>query len=456
MISKLRARLRSERGQVLILFVGIFTIIAIVGVITVDFGLWFSERRGAQRDADLSALAGAQEYERQLAVPSYPEDALGKATDFFNDNNTSNTSNASLPVPIEAVSPCVKVTVKHDTKALFTSIFGIGPNNIGASAKACAGDITGTTGVIPIEMSTTNDPCFINGHPNYTALCLIESGSTSCPAASGSEAGRQPRAPRNTPRPTRTPRPTDTPAPTRTPRRTDTPTPTITPGPSPTPSPTSTPAPPPCNPHGILDLQTSDNFCSDSNGSGNIEDVIRDGNGGTCRVNEGNTCDPDHNGPWYDCVAVQNGNTNNVLDGIRQRLALQGPCDTDGDGIDGFSEAVDRVDPPVVPPVPPSQGLYEARACDSPRIITIIVLDTNPPPGNTGYPIRGFAAMYLLGCWDSEHDGPPPSDPALFDQNCSNQGHQEVYGEFLNLTVTNADVGTPTPGGTLFGIALVE
>ena len=43
------------------MFVGLFTIIALAAAITVDFGLWLSERRGAQTDADLVTLAGAYE-----------------------------------------------------------------------------------------------------------------------------------------------------------------------------------------------------------------------------------------------------------------------------------------------------------------------------------------------------------------------------------------------------------
>jgi hypothetical protein len=442
----------------LILFVGIFTIICVVGAVAVDFGLWFSERRGAQTDADLPALAGAQEYMRALAVPGYPENALGKAQQFFNDNNEA--GNASLPTPIRAISPCVKVWVKHDTKRLFTSLFpGVGPNNIGASAEACAGAISSPgrgQGIVPIEMGTGNDPCFINGEPQYAALCLIESGSTGCPSG-GAVAGNNGHN-QNTPRPTHTPRRTDTPTFTAT--RTNTPTSTWTPG-----GPTATPVPPTptpepgCNPHGIIDLQTGNNYCSDSNGSGDISDLIRDGAIGTCRINTGNTCDPDHGGPWYNCVAVQPGNTNQVLDGFRERLAQQGPCDVDNNGYESFDETVDLVSGSG------PTGLYEAVICSdgeiSARIITIIVLDTNPAAGNSGYPIRAFAALYLLGCWDTQHDGPPPSDPTLFDQNCSNQGHQDVYGEFLKLTLTDGDVETPPPNGTpapgtLFGVALVE
>ena len=69
------SKLQEQRGQVIIMFVGLFTAIAVIGVITVDFGLWFSERRGAQTDVDMAALAGVQELAKDLSVaPGGPED----------------------------------------------------------------------------------------------------------------------------------------------------------------------------------------------------------------------------------------------------------------------------------------------------------------------------------------------------------------------------------------------
>lgn len=426
MMKHARKRLQGERGQALMLIVGIFTVTMVVGVITVDFGLWFGERRGAQTDADLSSLAGAQEYEKYLALGcSYPGGqsaadaaAVDKANIWFSDNNES--GNASLPTPIAptsppcgtfGVSPCVKVTVKHDTKALFTSIFGLGPNNIGTDAKACAGASSGPGGDVPIEIASTNDPCYVNGQPNYGALCLLESGSGACPS-----------------------------------------------GPA---TPTPAPTPVPCNPHGLLDLQAASPYCSDANGSGNISNVIANGATGTCNVNAGNTCNPTHNGPWYDCVAVQTGNSAQVINGFTTRISRQGACD-DGpvDGVESFTETLN-----LVSGSPPT-GLYDARVCPllgfwdsgkiSPRIIIIIVLDTNPAAGNTGYPIRAKAAFYFAGCWDDRNGTPSVSQ---LDKNCTSNippGHTAIYGQFVNLIVTGGDVVPPDPSSTLFGVHLTE
>ena len=36
---------RGERGQVLLLFVGTFTVILVIAAVVVEFGLWMAERR---------------------------------------------------------------------------------------------------------------------------------------------------------------------------------------------------------------------------------------------------------------------------------------------------------------------------------------------------------------------------------------------------------------------------
>ena len=62
---------RSERGQAIILFVGLFSVVLVMAAIMVDFGVWFAERRSAQRVADLAAAAG-------MDLPA--DDTLAEAT----------------------------------------------------------------------------------------------------------------------------------------------------------------------------------------------------------------------------------------------------------------------------------------------------------------------------------------------------------------------------------------
>jgi hypothetical protein len=224
----------------------------------------------------------------------------------------------------------------------------------------------------------------------------------------------------------------------------------------------------------MLDLQASGDYCSQAGGSGDIEDLIANGSTGTCLIN----ADPSANcgsGPWYDCVAVQNGNPQMVLDGTHTRLARDGACDTDGDGVDEFLESVVM----LFNSGNPFTSTYEARDCDpstpgdqiSPRLVTIIILEDDPPSGNSGHPIVAFAGFYIAGC---AAEGDPVADESDLDQDCNNPGpgptptpgpgpsscgspgHCVVYGRFVKLIVSGGGVGPPTDQTTLFGISLVE
>jgi hypothetical protein len=59
----------NERGQVLILFVGVITILFVAAIMAIDYGFWLSERQGVARAADLGALAGAQDLPADATWP---------------------------------------------------------------------------------------------------------------------------------------------------------------------------------------------------------------------------------------------------------------------------------------------------------------------------------------------------------------------------------------------------
>src|SRR3990172_5917562 len=90
-----------EGGQALILAVFLMTVVFVIGAIVVDVGLWVSERRGAQTDADFVALAGAWEL---LDPASDATDAVNAAMDSLTANDEQ--GNASLAQPIVVDSSC--------------------------------------------------------------------------------------------------------------------------------------------------------------------------------------------------------------------------------------------------------------------------------------------------------------------------------------------------------------
>jgi hypothetical protein len=396
-VTKTLKRARDESGQALILIVMVMTVTFVIGAIAVDLGLWLSERRGAQTDADFAALAGAWE----LLSPDSAAEA--NATDAVNAALAANDEqlNASIvgEPDVNMEERCVSVDVRHASKPLFFEIFGVGAPDIGAHAKACAGAIQAPGDLVPFQIDDNPGPCFdFNEKPIFTAMCPIELGA---------QGG---------------------------------------------------------NPRGMLDLQASGDYCSEAGGSGDIEDLIEDGAPGICLINDTDNCDPTSGGPWYECVAVQTGNPKKVLDGTAARLAKDGDCDgPDAGNVDDFFETVNL----VFDTDDPFTSIYEARDCDaitpgkqkSPRIVTLIILEDEPVPGNTGYPIEAFAAFYLAGC---AAEGVDVTDESQLDRYCGGDtgppGHAVVYGRFVKLIVSGSDIiiGDPTDQMTALGIALVE
>jgi hypothetical protein len=391
-----------DRGQMLVVIALVVIPVSLVlSAVAVDASVWQSERRGAQKDADLAALAGALE----LVKPNPGDAATAARTSLAQNDEAGNGGSRDANIktlkvdnscfPHDAKDDAVTVDVDHGSQTYFSKIFGlqVAPD-IGAHAKACAGAAQAPGGIVPIEINTT-DPCFdVDGRPRIAQACPIEYGA---------EHG---------------------------------------------------------NPRGILDLQADPDYCSDARGGGELEDLIVTGAPGTCRINGGDTCAPPKNGPWYDCVGVQNGNPSKVARAFATRLAQEGACDTDGDGIEQFDETVTLAfDSPD-----DTRDVYEPRDCDpntegvqlSRRLITIIVLKNPPTSGNSGYPIYAFAGMYVEGC-----NGDPTSETGL-DPKCRvpgsgrGVGHIVVWGRFVNLIFAGHEAGPPTDATTIFSISLVQ
>lgn len=186
--------LRDERGQVLIMFVGVLTIIFLIGAIVVDWGLWLSERRGVQRAADLAALAGS------LDLPYDPDsgnDPRVSALEWAARNgyadgvdgvevevellcankipspppgicrNTNPSSDEPSPCVPERGCDSIRVTIHKPGRHFFSSIFGVSGMLVGSGAVASLSfnllpldtvlmvDATGSMGASP--------PCNSNG-----------------------------------------------------------------------------------------------------------------------------------------------------------------------------------------------------------------------------------------------------------------------------------------------------
>jgi len=170
----------SQRGQALILAMLVMTVIFAIGAMVVDLGLWLSERRGAQTDADFVALAGAWE----LLDPNGDVVAAANSTLDANQEETdaSGTGTASL-ANLTTNGNCVVADVRHSSVSLFSGIFGIFAPDIGARARACAGATNAPEGIVPFEIDNNDPTCFdvATGAPKFGALCPLDYGLGSTP-----------------------------------------------------------------------------------------------------------------------------------------------------------------------------------------------------------------------------------------------------------------------------------
>jgi hypothetical protein len=411
-ISRLSAwrKVNGQSGQMLIVIgLVVIPISMVLAAVAVDASVWQSERRGAQKDADLGALAGALE----LVGPSgSAANASATAAAYLAQNDEAGNGGSKAPnihtLTVDDTcfhtknadgtprSDAVTVDLLHESRTFFASIFGIdAAPDIGAHAKACAGAAQAPQGIVPIETDLTG-PCFgVGGVP------LI---AQPCPLDFGAQDG---------------------------------------------------------NPRGILDLQADPDYCSQGGGSGDLTDLIVNGATGTCLINSNNPACP--GSKWYDCVAVQPGNPTRVGRAFRARLAKDGQCDAlygnPPDGTDDFNETVSLA---FGDPNDPATAIYEPRDCDpntdgvqmSPRLITIIVLKTPPVAnGSTGNPIYAFAGIYVSGC-----NSDPNTDMPIYKdcENINGGGNVEIapVGGGTHFTSLNmADCGsgakkTPCPTDT--------
>jgi hypothetical protein len=414
-----------EQGQVIIWSLLTMTVIFVVGAITIDIGLFLSERRGSQTDADFSALSGALELIDPAADAGDAMTAADSNLDANDEQGNIDWPNTSIVVDDSCWDEAgdddaVTVDVSHSSKALFFGIFGLLAPEIGAHAKACVGAAQGLGNLIPIQIDDNPGPCFDDEEePKFTSMCPIELGSQ------GSNPDR-----------------------------------------------------------GMADLDASGDYCSEAGGAGDIEELIEFGATGICLINTSGSCNPASNGPWYECIATQAGNAKKALAGINARVLKDGKCDQsfgDGDHTDEFSETVEM----VFNSGDPFTSIYGSRDCDpsqdgtqaSPRLVTIIVLEEppNPQPSNEGLPIIAFAGFYIAGCAaeddvvvdESDLDPncyypggpvptPPPAPTPVPVDDCGAPAHCVVYGRFVKLIVAGSDVGKPTDQTTLFGISLDE
>jgi hypothetical protein len=436
---------RTERGQALILTVLAMTVVFVIGVIIVDVGLWVSERRGAYKDADASALAGAQRYVSDLTDDNGAfDDAkvwaelngvnpvnidVGQTLDCSPDKSCidaqlTNCGNSDL-------MPWVEARIRHESASIFSGIFTNLLPDIGAEARACVGSPRGATGLSPFGVETGYGPS--NGPPETGADCENNQDDDSdgdvndgCPLSDCLE-----------------PDPKDS-SKTR---------PVYgavcilkTPG------------------QGGVSGQRGQLTLSDTGCSGTSTNQLRHdfhfGSKGTCYVNQD--------------VNTGTGTINGLLQGLEDRLNEEGLCNDrfgpdDRAGYDEFPEVFSIVGGSGAAVVPSAVNVFSENDCDIscgpscpndgdashhhnyiPRAIDLVLIDRFEKSDKVAT-ITGFAGFYVIGCFkDNVAEARKQSieaDLTGFAQylnRCKNPTGQDlILGIFVKSLAPSIDVGDP-------------
>src|SRR6185295_1014851 len=156
-----------QRGQVLVLVaLGMVALIAMVGLV-LDGGATFGQRRSEQRAADLSALAGANDFLLHDDIASAQAVANTVATD--NGYDPALVTVDVTVTPYQNVGGTVKVAITARHQNSFSTILGFNSWDVSASATAVTGLVTGGTGLGPMIFSVKDFQTNGQPLPNYTA-----------------------------------------------------------------------------------------------------------------------------------------------------------------------------------------------------------------------------------------------------------------------------------------------
>lgn len=352
---------RGERGQALIFFIGIITLIMGMAALAVDVGLWYTDRAVARKDADAAASAAVNEYDPDTGSTA---GATLEAQDWAGRNGVApgdvtvttgdclNTSNAA-----------VVVDVQRQSSLLFGGFFpSVNAPDTPGRASACvasASTIQGGAGpaigrVRPIAVVKNYDDAGVPGAPSCLDGAQLPHFGTECvlflrrPGSGFPGTGWE----------------------------------------------------------RIVDLNGPGPACSGGPFAlGDIDINMATGSPDTCSID--NPLAREVIGtagqiPGRATVAIDNSQQ-----GLDDLLQLN---DCDPNGVDDFNEVV--VDPDGNPGVP-GAGLFARQNCDGDRLVLLPVIDTRPVNNGTQQ-IRAFMPFFVTGCLYQI----VPAGPLVSDADC--------------------------------------
>jgi Flp pilus assembly protein TadG len=128
----MRIRIKSKRGQAMVLTLVFLTVILGMGAAVMDVGAWYRAHRHMQSTADAAALAGA------TGLPESTSQATSLALDYAGRNGGGVNSGDIAFSSKMVANDTIEVTARKAVPGVFAKLFGLSSVTVRAHAKALA------------------------------------------------------------------------------------------------------------------------------------------------------------------------------------------------------------------------------------------------------------------------------------------------------------------------------
>jgi hypothetical protein len=152
-------RLRSERGQTMVLTTLFIAALLGIAALVLDLGTWFRNQRDLQAVADAAALAGAQELPEDTSLAS------SRATEYTTKNGGSSPT-ITFTSTLGSGPDTIRVKLERPAPGFFAKVFGVNSVQIRAQATARASYPSAARWVAPITVNEKHPMLNCNPRPS--------------------------------------------------------------------------------------------------------------------------------------------------------------------------------------------------------------------------------------------------------------------------------------------------
>lgn len=161
-------RLRSERGQTMVLTTLFVAALLGIAALVLDLGTWFRDQRDLQAVADAAALAGAQELPEDTGLAS------ARASDYTAKNGGPSPSITFSSTISGFGANTIRVELERPAPGFFAKVFGVDSVDIRAHAVARASYPSAARWVAPITVNEKHPMLNCNPRPCWGDMTEIE------------------------------------------------------------------------------------------------------------------------------------------------------------------------------------------------------------------------------------------------------------------------------------------